>query len=150
LPKKSENLNPIHIDHAISPQAHIPMYLMHKYWARKPHNVVGEYIEHYSKKGEIVLDPFVGSGVTAIEALKKGRKAVAIDLDPISTFITRMTLIPADPKNIAKAYEEVKRKVRNEIGKLYETDFLFEWVKNWYSTNKKIDRSYHFIKTLCV
>ncbi|MCJ7425197.1 site-specific DNA-methyltransferase [Candidatus Bathyarchaeota archaeon] len=76
----------VHIDHAISPQAHTPMYLMHKYWARKPHNVVGEYIEHYSKKGEIVLDPFLGSGVTAIESLKRGRKAIAIDLDPLSTF----------------------------------------------------------------
>ena len=117
----SENPKVVHIDHAISPQAHTSMYLMHKFWARKPHNVVGEYIEHYSKKGDIVLDPFVGSGVTAIEALKRGRKAIAIDLDPISTFITRMTLIPAEPKEIAKAYEEVKRRVRNDISKLYET-----------------------------
>jgi DNA modification methylase len=78
--KNSMNLKVVHIDHAISPQAHTPMYLMHKFWARKPHNVVGEYIEHYSKKGDIVLDPFVGSGVTAIEALKRGRKAIAIDL----------------------------------------------------------------------
>lgn len=106
--KESEKFNAMHIDHAISPQAHTPMYLMHKYWARKPHNVIGEYIEHYSRQGEIVLDPFVGSGVTAIEAVKRGRKAIAIDLDPISTFITRMTLVPADLKKVAKAYEEVK------------------------------------------
>jgi len=72
LAEEKEGMNPkvVHIDHAISPQAHTPMYLMHKYWARKPHNVVREYIEHYSRKGEIVLDPFVGSGVTAIEAIK--------------------------------------------------------------------------------
>ena len=111
----------MHIDHAISPQAHTSMYLMHKYWARKPHNVVGEYIEHYSAKGETVLDPFVGSGVTAIEAVKLGRKAIAIDLDPISTFITRMTLVPADLKKVAKAYGEVEEKVKREINKLYET-----------------------------
>jgi len=110
-----------HIDHAISPQAHTPMYLMHKFWARKPHNVVGEYIAHYSKKGEIVLDPFVGSGVTAIEALKCGRKAIAIDLNPVSTFITKMTLVPADLKEIMKAYEEIKEKVKHEINELYET-----------------------------
>jgi len=97
------------------------MYLMHKYWARKPHNVVGEYIEHYSKKGETVLDPFVGSGVTAIEALKNGRKAIAIDLDPISTFITRMTLIPVHLKEITKAYEEIKGKAKRDISRLYET-----------------------------
>jgi DNA modification methylase len=119
--ERSMNPKIIHIDHAISPQAHTPMYLMHKYWARKPHNVVGEYIEHYSKKGDIVLDPFVGSGVTAIEALKRGRKAIAIDLDPISTFITRMTLVPAGLEDITKAYEEIKGKAKREIYKLYET-----------------------------
>ena len=55
-----------HIDYAIIAQAHTPMYLIHKYWARKPHNVVSEYIQHYSREGEIVLDPFGGSGVTAM------------------------------------------------------------------------------------
>jgi len=111
----------VHIDHAISPQAHTPMYLMHKYWARKPHNVVGEYVGHYSKKGEIVLDPFVGSGVTAIEALKRGRKAIAIDLDPIATFITRMTLTPIDLKLVKKTYKRIKKNVANEINSLYLT-----------------------------
>ena len=62
-----------HINHALVPKTHPPMYLMHKYWARKPHNVVREYIEHYTKKGDIVLDPFCGSGVTVLEALKADR-----------------------------------------------------------------------------
>jgi DNA modification methylase len=122
LPKRdNENLNVVHIDHAISPQAHTPMYLMHKYWARKPHNVVGEYIEHYSKKGEIVLDPFVGSGVTAIEALKRGRKAIAIDIDPISTFITHMTLKPINLKDFKEAFKQLEKSVRKDVEKLYTT-----------------------------
>ena len=81
--KKGVESHIMHINSATSAQAHTSMYLMHKYWARKPHNVVADYIEHYSKKGEIVLDPFSGSGVTAIEALKHGRKAIAIDLNSL-------------------------------------------------------------------
>ena len=119
--KESKTLNVVHIDHAISPQAHTPMYLMHKYWARKPHNVVGEYIEHYSKKGEIVLDPFVGSGVTAIEALKRGRKAIATDLDPISIFITRMTAMPVDSDNLKKTFKQIEVQVKKKIESLYQT-----------------------------
>jgi 16S rRNA G966 N2-methylase RsmD len=97
------------------------MYLMHKYWARKPHNVVRGYIEHYSKKDEIVLDPFVGSGVTAIEALKCGRKAIAIDLDPISTFITKMTLMPVDLKLFKGSFEQIKQNAKTRIENLYRT-----------------------------
>ena len=119
--KESRKLEVFHIDHAISPQAHTPMYLMHKYWARKPHNVVGEYIEHYSKKDEIVLDPFVGSGVTAIEALKRGRKAIAIDIDPIATFITRMTLKPINLKKFREAFKQIEKRVRKDVEKLYTT-----------------------------
>ncbi len=122
LPKKeNEKFKVVHIDHAISPQAHSPMYLMHKYWARKPHNVVGEYIEHYSRKGEIVLDPFVGSGVTAIEALKRGRKAVVVDINPISTFITRMTLKPINLKDFKEAFKQLEKSVRKDVEKLYTT-----------------------------
>ena len=69
---------------------------MHKFWARKPHNVVREYIEHYSREGEVVFDPFVGSGVTAIESLILKRRAIACDLDPVAIFITRCTAMPVD------------------------------------------------------
>lgn len=94
---------------------------MHKFWARKPHNVVAEYIRHYSKKGEIVLDPFCGSGVTAIEALKNKRKTVAIDLNPVATFMTRMTVLPIDLEKYVKAYERIEENVREPIDSLYET-----------------------------
>ena len=110
-----------HINHAISPKTHTSMYLMHKYWARKPHNVVAEYIKHYSKEGEIVLDPFVGSGVTAIEALKHGRKTVAIDLDPMATFITRMTILPVNLREFKKQFTKIKNRVKQKIHSLYET-----------------------------
>src|SRR3989344_9530353 len=97
-----------HIDYALVAKGHTPMYVMHKYWARKPHNVVGEYIKNYSKEGDIVLDPFVGSGVTDLEALKYNRKAVAIDLDPISTFITRNTAKHIDLNKIKSIFDDLR------------------------------------------
>jgi len=79
---------------AVIAKTHPPIYLMHKFWARKPHNVVSRYIEYYTNPGDVVLDPFVGSGVTVIEAARLGRKAIGNDLNPIATFITEMTLAP--------------------------------------------------------
>jgi len=108
------------IDHALVAKTHTSMYLMHKYWARKPHNVVQEYIKAYSKKGEIIFDPFLGSGPTAIEALKLGRKAVGLDLDPLSIFITRCTCLPVDLKNFTKEFNSIKSDIKEDIDDLYK------------------------------
>jgi len=110
-----------HIDYAIIAQAHTPMYLIHKYWARKPHNVVSEYIRRYSKEGEIVLDPFGGSGVTAMEAIKAGRKAISIDLNPMSAFIIENTLSRVSPREIEEEFRKIEIKLKDKINKLYET-----------------------------
>ena len=39
------------------------------------------YIERHTDKGDIVLDPFAGSGTTAFACRKLGRKFVVIDID---------------------------------------------------------------------
>src|SRR5205807_9027159 len=54
-----------------------------------PANVVSAYIAHYSKSGDTVLDPFGGTGVTAIEAFLSGREAIQNDINPFANFIAR-------------------------------------------------------------
>src|SRR5437879_1220519 len=64
-------------------------YGVHPYFTRRPANVVREYIKRYSKKGDVVLDPFGGTGVTAIEAFLLGRIGIQNDLNPFANFIAR-------------------------------------------------------------
>lgn len=109
------------INYAIVAKPHSSMYLMHKYWARKPANVVSEYINRYSKEGEIVLDPFVGSGVTAFEALKSKRKAVALDLNPISIFLLENTLTNVHIKTIENEFNNIESECKVKISELYQT-----------------------------
>jgi DNA modification methylase len=110
-----------HIDYAIPAAGHTPMYVMHKFWARKPHNVVAEYIHAYSNPGDIVLDPFAGSGVTAGEALHLGRRTVAIDSNPMSAFVTWATLVPVDVKELENAFETIRENCEDRIRELYAT-----------------------------
>jgi 16S rRNA G966 N2-methylase RsmD len=98
------------------------MYLMHKYWARKPHNIIAEYIKHYTKPGDIVLDPFVGSGVTVMEALRLGRRAVGLDLNPMSVLIVQATLLPVSLDELRTAGEAVIRDATEKVGHLYRTE----------------------------
>ena len=80
----------------IPAKAHPAHYMMNKYWGSKPHNVVSEYIKNYTKEGDTVLDPFMGSGVTVIESAKLNRYAVGIAVNPLSIFITKNTLSKID------------------------------------------------------
>lgn len=97
------------------------MHAMHKYWAKKPHNVINAFIDNFTDENEIVLDPFAGCGVTACEALKLKRKAIAIDLNPMATFITRMTANPIDLLEFKKTFEKIARDVKDKINSLYAT-----------------------------
>lgn len=70
-------------------QADARHYGVHPYFTRRPPNVVRQYIERFSKPKDLVLDPFGGTGVTAIEAFLAGRRAIHNDLNPFANFIAQ-------------------------------------------------------------
>jgi 16S rRNA G966 N2-methylase RsmD len=109
------------IERQIPPIAHTAMYNWHKYWARKTWNVIAEFVQSYCKPGGIVLDPFAGSGVTGIEAVRHGRRAILVDLSPIMEEVVWATLVDIEPATLAAAYERVEAKVATEIQSLYLT-----------------------------
>lgn len=97
------------------------IYNMHTYWSKKPHDAICQYIRHYTQPGDLVLDPFCGSGGTALAALMEGCQAIAIDRSPAATFITKNYCTPVDVDELQAAFEDIKRKVKPEIDWLYET-----------------------------
>lgn len=87
------------------------IYNMHTYWSKKPHDAIRQYIRHYTQPGDLVLDPFCGSGSTALAALMEGRAAIAIDLSPAATFITKNYCTPVDVEALQAAFEELQAQV---------------------------------------
>lgn len=101
------------------------IYRVHGHWAKRPYNIVRKCIEHFSNTNEIVFDPFGGFGTTGIEALSARRKAVIIDLNPISVYISRMTMLPYSPNDLKEfedEYKNLEKEVFNEISSLYRTE----------------------------
>ncbi|MFN9834847.1 MAG: DNA methyltransferase [Pseudanabaena sp.] len=81
---------------------------VHGYFTKQVWNVVQEYIRNFSQVGDVILDPFGGSGVTAIEALMTDRKAIHIDLNPMSVFMVNSLITPVDLDNLHQAFVEIK------------------------------------------
>lgn len=110
-----------HVNRQIPPQAHTAMYNWHKFWSRKTWNVVAEYIKAYAKENDVVFDPFAGSGVVAMEALKYNRRVIICDLLPVATEIARLTILPVNTSALNSAFHRVEAKVKKRILNLYKT-----------------------------
>jgi DNA-cytosine methyltransferase len=109
------------INYSVPPQSHPKHYLMHKYWGRKAHNVISEYISHFTNENDVVLDPFMGSGVTVIESVKLNRKSIGVDINPTAISIVENTLKPVDLTSFKDEYERILNAVRAKYEYLYET-----------------------------
>jgi DNA modification methylase len=83
---------------------------VHGYFTKQAWNVVQHYIQNFSNHGDTILDPFGGGGSTLIEALMTNRKAIHIDINPLSVFITKSLVTPVDFTELNNEFEKVKKK----------------------------------------
>ncbi len=111
------------IDFALVEDKRPPMYTAMKYWGKKPHNIWGAYIENYTSENDVILDPFSGSAVAAFEAVKCGRKAIAFDINPLTSFIIQVFSTAFDEKLFVSKVSEIIAKVEadNLYRKIYST-----------------------------
>ena len=79
-------------------------------------------MEKYSQPGDVVLDPFMGSGTTLLEAKLLGRDAFGIDIHPLAKLITKVKITPL-PLSSLKAMAE---RLIPDILEDYETNT--EWI----------------------
>jgi len=73
---------------------------IHPYPAKFIPQVAGQLIGLLSMRGDLVLDPFGGSGTTALEAIRNGRRAISIDANPLAKIIgnVKTSIIDVDAK----------------------------------------------------
>lgn len=106
---------------SISTSKRDPIYGLHGYDSKKPPGAIRKYIEHFTNPGDLVLDPFVGSGMTAVAALLSGRKCVAIDLSALATFITAQYCTPVDSSLLSTSAKQALTRAEKAVGGLYST-----------------------------
>lgn len=71
---------------------------IHPYPAKYIPQIPGNLIARLSSRGELILDPFGGSGTTALEAIRLGRRALSIDANPVATLIGKVKTARLDKR----------------------------------------------------
>lgn len=100
-------------------------YLTHNY-----HPFPAKFIPHlpqmlikqFSESGDIVFDPFCGSGTTLVEATLLGRSSIGTDINPISVLASKVKTTPLSQKDI--------KLIKNYISTLQKSDPKADFSKN--------------------
>lgn len=118
-----------------------PIYNAHSYHTKVPPRSIIPYILHYTKPGDVVLDPFCGSGMTGVAAqmcanppedllaqfpdLKDRvgpRACILNDLSPAACHIAYNYNTPVDVDALRAEFERIKVAVQDEFAWLYGTE----------------------------
>jgi len=117
---------------------------LHKYPAKFFPELPRWLIQKYSKPGNIVLDPFMGSGTSNIEALLLGRHSVGIDVDPFAKFLTKVKTTKLDVDELEDSTDFIlKSLVKYEPQKIKNTDLpIFPYRDNWFEKEILFELAY--------
>lgn len=97
------------------------IYNAHSYHTKVPPQGIEPYIRHYTENGDLVLDPFCGSGMTGVAALKMGRPIILNDLSPAAAHIAYNYCTPVDVEAMKREFARIKQAVKDEFDWLYGT-----------------------------
>jgi DNA modification methylase len=116
------------------------VHRLHPYLGKFIPQLVELFLKHYFKKGDWILDPFMGSGTTLIEANVLGMNSVGIE---ISEFNCHIAEVKTKKFNILEVEKEIK-----DI--LYKTRAFSIWLLNPRQKSflfKKYDKYSEYFKT---
>ncbi len=94
-------------------------------------SIAGELIERYSRKGDLIVDPFAGAGTIPLEAVIRGRRIFGADISPYARILSLAKLSP--PPTLSNALQAAE-KVLFEAGELPQPDLLTvpRWVRQFF------------------
>lgn len=119
-------------------EVHRPATSTHKWWAKRLGTVFrgiitsamtpdgqdaeAAYAAATELPGVVVFDPFGGSGVTAVEAVKLGADAVSFDINPVATLVERQAMQPWNLERLMSTFASLEKVCRPEIDRVHSSE----------------------------
>lgn len=121
-PDDSEQIAPFAFD--VKEGRHTWLYKAHTYHTKVPPKALVHFLEHYSRPGDVVLDGFAGSGMTAVAGMMTSppRNVFACDLSPAAAFIGNCYLSKVDSEDYRAEARRIADQLDAELGWMYTPD----------------------------
>jgi DNA modification methylase len=87
----------------------------HRYPAKFIPQLAARLIKENSQVGELVCDPFMGSGTTLVEAIVNHRRAYGTDINPVAVLITRAKTTTIEPQYLETKILSLKGKIKHHL-----------------------------------
>ena len=113
------------------------IYNAHSFHTKVPPEGIVPYILHYTEPGDLILDPFAGSGMTGVAAMMctrspsginvpsgtrtGARRAILSDLSPAACHIAYNYTHPVDVKALKAEFDRIMQELQPEFAWLYGT-----------------------------
>ncbi len=97
-----------------------PVYMAHAYLTKVPVAAITPFIQAFTEPGQVVLDPFAGSGMTGVAAATLGRRARLFDISVLGRHIGRNYLNLVDAHSFRKHGQAVIAAARERLGGIYD------------------------------
>jgi site-specific DNA-adenine methylase len=102
-----------------------PIHRIHPYFASFHPSIPRGFIQAFTSKGEVVLDPFCGSGTTLVEAKLLERNAIGIDVNPLASLISKVKTCPLGEVRLQQCLTLLKE-IKEDLNFLYGQSTLIE------------------------
>lgn len=107
------------IDNVMAPTGYTGLSAFHKYWGKKPTECLGFLVEKLTLPRDLVVDPFVGSGLIARECALRQRRFIGIDINPVSIELATMLSDLPRLDQYEAALRKMERAIRDPIDQSY-------------------------------
>lgn len=105
-----------------TPKGYQGLAKFHKYWGKKPREYLAYLIESLTDTNDLILDPFLGSGIVGREAIIRHRKFIGIDINPIAIQLAKLITDTPDTSLFKDSLQKIEFQVKDKIEKTYQLD----------------------------